>query len=273
MYQSLLDTGIFDLNNKALVEDLINIFLVSSGARHACLIESSNIRDLKKYQQIRDYFSHPIGNLNSLEKAIASPRLLIYDSEYEDIAQKAPFDDKYMGEILGYFSPYSNKYRFSYSYVLKCKKFLNGKELNLTAEVSEVSILPQALKKVELWRRHLNHILPQFELEVVEEINYPMSDQWEALTLFIYQGKKLEDHMREELINSMSNLGFDKTVELMAQENDEVDKKYAFLWGIILSYIINDPMEVFYPLSQITSDKINTKILTWEQTLYDMMDN
>jgi hypothetical protein len=271
-YHRLEYSGVFDLDNANDLDIMINLYLVEAGARNATLIESANIKDEGKYIAIKDLVK-TLDDLNSIESKSAVSTLLVYRPEVEDLAHEAVHNTTAMGEILGYFEPFeediSSEERYWYTYTLKLAH--EGKPISLNAEVSSSSVLEQAQAKAKLWLKYIKKIYPNAELVMIEGKESGSNDQLYALQLLVDgDNSKMKDlQIRESIANIFSDLGFEKSSDLVAENDPDMDRKYKHVWLILMTYCINDPMESLYPLTLEQDSATRARTEIWEQSLYE----
>jgi hypothetical protein len=273
----LFKEGIKTFGYEEYIDVFFNLFLVTTKSRKATLIESAN--DKPFYTKITKWLDKRLveNNLKTIEIGTGSfyPQLIIFNSELVSVREVINLSKNVegIGKLLGF----GCAGELGGKYILSFK--INGKEF-YTESCFKPPKESFSRKNYEIFSKAAKMLSSEI-IDFFAEITYDVIslltiDDW----IEIFSSSQLEIEtifetqnifeQKSDLSDIFSNTGMNITSEKIDSfENKELFltwcKKYSQFILFSLCYIKNDPLQIFYPLSdkqEKQTNKIFEKIET-----------
>lgn len=268
----ILQTKVFDFKEFQAVdqEEKLHValitYLVLVNARPASLLEATNLgNEILIFYKIIENLDMYFRNLQIKIYKGSQPRALLYTSSSIN-PKKANEDGNYLGELLDFVCP--GEFGTGVPYGINIDLYDDGESeriMTLTSEKCKRFDNKELEKKTEIMNRYekaIQYIMPTSTLRL--DVEFSLSPV-ELLAEIIKSDKKEFDRLVPSLENVLLNNGFVKTAKYVKRGSAVVN--FTIL-KIILTFIINNPIEQFYPLDPSQDEQYNTDIQQWETMLY-----
>ena len=216
--------------------------------------------------------------LFTLEQKSDSPRLLVYQPQYDKLAHEAIVDDTAMGKILEFACPgelaSTDNNTVTFTFNLQTSQLLKGNPITLIAEVcGDKRNIKYIEDKYKRYQTGILELFPETKFWTTIKVNY--SPQFIAQTLLQYSRDftKQEDlnEIRSSLTNLLEDNGFVESAKLVERNHLDIDQEYARTWLLFVEYIINDPSEPLFPLSTEVDIQLRERLANFEESVYSLL--